>query len=144
MQAQVKTVPNQRVITINKEPADKTHIYTVNNIEAISEAAYHLQSKAGFKLYMYLAKNQSSNKPYALSSAAFNAWSGTALTAYNTAFKELVDKGYLVLKEGTKTIYSFYDKSRNNLTRNDEVIIEYPKEETAAGEPKEENNQFTF
>lgn len=143
----MQTVPNQRVITINKEPTDKTHIYTVNNIEAINEAAFFLQSKAGFKLYIYLAKNQAKhNKPHILSSAAFTTWAGVGLTAYNTAFKELEDKGYLVKKDGSKTIYSFYDKSRHNLTRDDEIIIEYPKDEIAAGteEPKEESKDFVF
>ena len=54
----IETVPNQRVLTIHKEPTDKQHKYTLNNLEAMGEAARRLQSKAGFKLYMYLAKNQ--------------------------------------------------------------------------------------
>ena len=132
-QNKIQTVPKQRVITVNKEPTDKQNIYTMNNISAIDEAAFYLQSKAGFKLYMYLAKNQN-NRQFALSSAAFTAWSGTGLTAYNTAFKELVSKGYLVQKEGTETIYTFFDKSRHNLKENDKLIIEYANA-AAAGEP---------
>lgn len=51
------TVPNQRTITVSKEKTDKQHRYTANNLEALDEAARRLQSKGGFKLYMYLAKN---------------------------------------------------------------------------------------
>jgi hypothetical protein len=50
-------VPNQREITVAKAPTDKTHLYTANNLDALDEAARRLQSKGGFKLYMYLAKN---------------------------------------------------------------------------------------
>ena len=89
------TVPNQRTITVNKEKTDKQHRYTANNLAALDEAARLLQSKGGFKLYMYLAKNQ--DKYYfALSSADFCQWSGLGIAAYNTAFEELKDKGYLV------------------------------------------------
>ena len=134
------TVPHQRTITVSKEKTDKANRYTANNLAALDEAARRLQSKGGFKLYMYLAKNQN-NRQFALSSAAFTAWSGTGLTAYNTAFKELVSKGYLVQKEGTETIYTFFDKSRHNLKENDKLIIEYANA-AAAGEPKAKEFEF--
>ena len=121
-----QTVPNQRTIKVKKEPTDKEHLYTTNNLEAVDEAARYLQSKAGFKLYYYIAKNQN-NYEFALSSKDFCNWSGVSLRAYNTAFEELEKQGYLVLKEGTKTIYTFYDKSRNNIAEEnrDTVIIQY-------------------
>ena len=87
------TVPNQRTITVNKEKTDKSHRYTANNLDALDEAARRLQSKGGFKLYMYLAKNQN-NYSFALSSADFCAWSGLGITAYNSAFEELREQGY--------------------------------------------------
>ena len=34
------------------------------------------------------------------------------MTAYNSAFKELEEKGYLINVAGTNTIYTFYDKAR--------------------------------
>lgn len=95
---------------------------------ALDEAANRLQSKGGFKLYMYLAKNQDKYS-FNLSSSDFMLWSGVGYTAYTTAFEELVKEGYLLLKEGTEVVYTFYDKSqipreedKNNLT------IEIPKE----------------
>ena len=38
----IKTVPNQRVIDINKAPTDKKNLYTANNLAAIDEAAERL------------------------------------------------------------------------------------------------------
>ena len=92
-------VPNQREITVAKEPTDKKHLYTANNLAALDEAAKRLQSKGGFKLYMYLAKNQDKYS-FNLSSTDFMLWSGLGYTAYATAFSELADEGYLILKEG--------------------------------------------
>ena len=119
-------VPNQREITVSKAPTDKKHLYTANNLAALDEAARRLQSKGGFKLYMYLAKNQDKYN-FNLSSNDFMLWSGLGYTAYTTAFAELEEEGYLTLKEGTKTTYIFFDKSQ--LQKNEsELIIEIPKE----------------
>ena len=103
-----KTVPNQRVITVHKEPTDKQHLYTKNNLEAIDEASRTLKSLGGFKLFIYLAKNQD-NYNFALSSSDFQEWSGLSRSAYTTAFNELVEHGYLV-SENNNNIYEFYEK----------------------------------
>ena len=116
-------VPNQRVITVSKAPCDKLHRYTANNLEALDEAAGRLVEKASFKLYIYLAKNQDKYN-FNLSSSHFMQWASVGKTAYTTAFDELVREGYLVQKQGTKDIYTFYDKSQE-----DKIIgIEIPKE----------------
>lgn len=108
-QTEIKTVPNQKTITISKlscNKEDKKKKYTVNRLDGINQAAEKLQSKAGFKLYIYFAKNQEAYK-FALSSTDFKNWSGCSSTAYNTAIKELIDAGYLV--EESKNHYRFYD-----------------------------------
>lgn len=123
------TVPHQRTITVSKEKTDKANRYTANNLAALDEAARRLQSKGGFKLYMYLAKNQN-NYSFALSSADFCAWSGLGMTAYNTAFEELKEQGYLIPKDKTKakeTVFIFYDKSRLE-EETEEIIIEIPEQ----------------
>ena len=123
------SVPNQRTITVNKEKTDKSHRYTANNLAALDEAASRLQSKGGFKLYMYLAKNQN-NYSFALSSADFCAWSGLGMTAYNTAFEELKQQGYLIPKDKSKvkeTVFILYDKSQLEVEQ-EEIIIEIPKQ----------------
>lgn len=120
----IETVPNQRIIEVNKEPADKQHLYTANNLSAIDEASFNLQSIGGYKLYIYLAKNQ--NKyTFALSRRAFMEWSGLKDKAYKTGFNELVDKGYLIQDDKQKNKYKFYDKSQKEEQQIDDVIIEY-------------------
>jgi hypothetical protein len=110
-QNEIKTVPNQKVVSVCKLPCDKkdkSKKYTVNRLEGIDQAAKELKSKAGFKLYIYLAKNQHDFK-IALSSADFCSWSSCALTAYNTAVEELIEKGFLKQESGNN--YIFYDYS---------------------------------
>ena len=109
--AKQSKVPNQREITINKEACNKSNRYTANNLAALDEAAGRLQSKGGFKLYMYLAKNQDKYN-FNLSSSDFMQWSGLGYTAYTSAFNELVAERYLILKDGTEDIYIFYDKAQ--------------------------------
>jgi hypothetical protein len=135
---ELSTVPNQRVITVTKETCDKKHLYTANNIAALDEAAYRLQSTGGFKLYMYMAKNQDKHK-FALSSSDFMRWSGLKNTAYNTAFKELISEGYLILKEGTETVYTFYDKSQ---LPEEVITIEVPEEKVE--EIQKAKEEFIF
>ena len=134
-------VPNQREITVAKAPTDKAHLYTANNLAALDEAARRLQSKGGFKLYMYLAKNQDKYN-FNLSSNDFMLWSGLGYTAYTTAFTELEEEGYLILKEGTETLYTFFDKSQ--LPKEEKAItIEVPKAKVEEIlEVKETNFQF--
>lgn len=110
----MKTFNNQRIIKVTKEPTDKKHIYTMNNLAALDDAVYKLQSKAGIKLWIYMAKNQD-NYNFALSSSDFCQWAGVSLTAYNSAFKELVEKGFLIQSGSNKNNYIFYEKSRDEL-----------------------------
>lgn len=116
---------NQRVIQVNKSPTDKQHIYTANNLEALDEASKNIQSIGGYKLYIYIAKNQ--NKyVFALSKVDFMKWSGLGKKAYTTGFYELVDKGYLIQDEVYPTKYKFYDTPQNKeKSKIDNVIITY-------------------
>ena len=75
---------------------------------------------------MYLAKNQDKYN-FNLSSNDFMLWSGLGYTAYTTAFAELEEEGYLILKEGTETIYTFFDKSQKEKNEKDITIL-VPKE----------------
>lgn len=148
MTGKIESVPNQRILTIHKEPTDKQHKYTVNNLEAMGEAAKRLQSKGGFKLYMYLAKNQDKYS-FALSSTEFCSWSGLGIAAYRTAFEELKTEGYLIPKDATKekeTIYTFYDKAQIEDTKAaaDNVDIEVPQEKVEEVEKVKEQIEENF
>lgn len=134
----INKVPNQRTLSIHKEKADKQHLYTVNNLDALDESARRLTSVGGFKLYMYLAKNQDKYQ-FALSSQDFCMWAKLGHRAYTTAFKELVDEGYLV-PTGKKDDYIFYDKSQKEekIIDKNTVNINIPEEKV------EELNGFIF
>ena len=125
----IETVPNQRVLTIHKEPTDKQHKFTCNSLEALGEAAKRLQSKGGFKLYMYLAKNQDKYN-FALSSSDFCNWSGLGIAAYRTAFEELEKQGYLIINGSSTNNYIFYDKAQkeDEAAEKDNINITIPTE----------------
>lgn len=129
MSKPIETVPNQRVLTIYKEPTDKQHKYTCNSLEALGEAAKRLQSKGGFKLYMYLAKNQDKYN-FALSSSDFCNWSGLGIAAYRTAFEELEKQGYLIINGSSTNNYIFYDKAQkeDEAAEKDNINITIPTE----------------
>lgn len=129
MSKPIETVPNQRVLTIHKEPTDKQHKYTCNSLEALGEAAKRLQSKGGFKLYMYLAKNQDKYN-FALSSSDFCNWSGLGIAAYRTAFEELEKQGYLIINGSSTNNYIFYDKAQkeDEAAQKDNINITIPTE----------------
>lgn len=119
-QYNIKKVPNQRIITVDKAKCDKQNLYMVNNLQALGEAARRLTSKGGFKLYIYMAQNQDKYR-FALSSADFMQWSNLGNAAYKTAFEELVEHGYLIEQE--EDIYIFYDKSQKPDTKEEIQII---------------------
>lgn len=116
-------VPNQKQIAVNKELCDKMHIYSIHNLNALDYAAHDLQTAAGFKLYIYIAKNQDKYK-FDLSNVLFHNWSGCGRTAYNSAVKELIDKGYLVEDEEKKNFYNFYEYPR---MKEEKITISYPE-----------------
>lgn len=142
--AKQQRVPHQREITIKKEPTNRDNKYTANNLAALDEAANRLQSKGGFKLYMYLAKNQDKYN-FNLSSSDFMVWSGLGYTAYTTAFGELIKEGYLIVKEGTETIFTFYDKSQIlREEENENLTIEIPIEKVEEIKKILQLDEFTY
>ena len=75
-----------------------------------------LQTKAGFKLYIYIAKNQPDYN-FNLSSADFCQCTGFSRTAYNSAVKELIEKEFLI--DCGNNQYIFVDNPFNeNLLEN--------------------------
>lgn len=99
------TVPNQKVIHINKD-LHGSFIQLV--IDDMAEAA-RLLTPSAFKLYLYLA----GNKPgydMALSPADFEAVYGVKVGTYRKAVTELIEKGYLVNKSGN--VWDFFTKRK--------------------------------
>lgn len=99
------TSPNQRRITVHK--ADKQKGYTKIDPQACKSAMARLGYSA-FMLYMYFCLN-ATNFQLVLSMVTLCAETGLKRNTYYAAFKELVDKGYLVCKPGTECLFDFYE-----------------------------------
>lgn len=112
----VKLVPNQKLIIVNKAESNKKNLYCILNLQALDRAVNVLQSLAGIKLYLYLAKNQD-KYIFALSSSHFKEWAGVGKTAYDTAVAELITNGYLVHRAGTKDTYDFFEDGEEGKKR---------------------------
>ena len=134
---------SQRQITVSKQKCGKNNLYTINAIKALDEAANRF-SGLTFKLYMYLAKNQDTYT-FKLSNKDFFKWAGEgSRNTYYKAFNELVENGYLVQKEGTTNIYTFYDKSQLPI-EDEDIIIQMPIEKVEARQAANKNMEgFVF
>lgn len=102
------TVPNQKVVKVQKEQCDATHLYAMYNLEALHYAMQDLKGET-FKLWSYLGKNQS-NYEFALSKADALNWGLGSKSSYDRAVKELIEKGYLV--ETSPNHYDFFEVPR--------------------------------
>lgn len=101
-------IPNQKIIKINREKVDKVigsgRLYLIAYQDNISSAMKNL-SHTAFKVYIYLLfhKDQFS---VAYSPEYIHKMSGICNESARRAFKELIEKGYIV--QGEKN-FSFYE-----------------------------------
>lgn len=103
----IVTTPNQKSIVTKKTLVDTENTYSKINIEAVCTAARMLSDKT-FKLYMRMNLHQN-NYTYALSPADIKEVMGLSVGQYRAAVKEMIQKMYLVLVEGRKNLYRFYE-----------------------------------
>ena len=142
----IKTVPNQKIITVKKEKTDKQNYYAAINLNALELAARDLQAGA-FKLWIYFAKNQQ-NYCFALSNTAAEQNFGIKIKQYNNAIKELTEKGYLIKQNGYN--YTFCEIPNNDIpkgnnednTKSKNAII--PKDIRNITDNTNNNNTFIF
>lgn len=97
------TVPNQRTVTVHRQPLDKDFLGIKN--ENWQYAARDLSPHA-LRLYLYLADNADGYR-FGLSPAAIRAAVGIPRSTYHDQFKVLLDKGYLVYRGGSS--FDFYE-----------------------------------
>lgn len=116
--------PNQKDITVHKEPCNKTNLYAMFNLDALHKAMKDLTANA-FMLWLYIAQNQEGYN-FALSNVAFKEATGIGKTAYDNAVDLLIDKGYLVLVKG-KTTYDFFELSRENRKGEESAVVVGPQ-----------------
>lgn len=103
----IKTVPNQRVISTNKEPCNKQQLYTPINLQAMQIAMGKLSGNA-FKMWCYLGKNQD-RFTFALSREDAMQYCGFSKNTYTAAVNELIEKKFLKQSEQQKNYYLFYE-----------------------------------
>ena len=115
----MKTVPNQKVVTVNKEFCDKNHKYAAINLNAMDKAAQELDAGA-FKLWCYFAKNQN-NYIFALSSKDTEKNFGIKIKQYNNAIETLIEKGYLTAASGNT--YNFNEIAVMPLEDNENDVM---------------------
>ena len=86
---------NQYTITFAPEPkTDATHPYYKYNLDALQNAMNDLTKVGSMKLWLYLSLH-SDMPSLGLSQKACEEW-GLKKDSYQSAKKELIDKGYLV------------------------------------------------
>lgn len=117
--ANYKTVPNQKIVKVDKEKCDKNNIYATINIEAMEQAARDLKAGA-FKLWVYFAKNQNGFE-FALSNKDVLDTFGIKKDQYDSAVKELVANGYLI--ETSSNHFLFTEVVGKNHNENNSVVV---------------------
>ncbi|MDE6939866.1 MAG: hypothetical protein K2P40_02835, partial [Lachnospiraceae bacterium] len=94
-------------ITTKKEPCNKDNIYKNINLEALQKAMNILKPTT-FEMWLYLGKNQN-NYTFALSKVDCLSWCNFSASTYQSAFKELIETGYLVQSKDGSNHYDFYE-----------------------------------
>jgi len=108
------TVPNQKIVKVEKEPCGKGNLYAAINLKAMEAAAQDLDAGA-FKLWIYFAKNQNGYE-FALSSKDAKDTFGLGKSQYDTAVKKLISSGYLTNTQDN--YYTFSETPKENNTEN--------------------------
>lgn len=111
----VKTVPNQRIVHINRERVSSDFLGIKN--ENWKAAARDLGAHAVL-LYFYFASNKD-NFSLALSPAAIRQSIGMPPQTYRDQFLKLIDKGYLVQTGGN--VYEFYEVPRETHSTHENI-----------------------
>ena len=123
MEKNYNTVPNQKVVKVQKAPADKQNLYSIINIEAAHNAMKDLaDTKAGFMLWYYFAENQNGYE-FALSSKAVEAETGIKIKAYNSAIAAMIEKGYLENTKGNYYVFHEIPVRENEDDSDNSVIL---------------------
>jgi hypothetical protein len=102
------SVPNQKFIgSINLVKCNGQDKYTMIDKGTLEEAMRDLPTLNALKLWLYLSSNRDGWK-MELSSQDYVNRTGGSRSQFSQSFAILLEKGYLVLREGTKATYDFY------------------------------------
>ena len=99
------TVPNQKVVHVNRQKCDK-------NFLQISKENWYAANKDlepyGLQLYLYIAGNRD-GFDFALSQEAAEREAGIKKTSYHKYVNLMIEKGYLVPRKENSNVYDFYE-----------------------------------
>ena len=125
---------NQKIIIVDKSPADKNHKYSTINLEAWKNAMSKLNNTT-YKLWDYIMFNQNKYK-FALSAVDFCNLSGACRSTYKNAVRELIEKGFLVLTNEARNEYTFYDYPNQDTipTTEDDINISIANDNCVSAE----------
>lgn len=99
------SVPNQKIIQVQKQKCDKQNKYAMVNLEAKRAAACNLDAGA-FKMWNYFSDNQD-YYTFELSRAAVEQNYGIKKKQYDKAIQDLIEKRYLIqIEDSNKYIFS--------------------------------------
>ena len=131
------TYANQRRININREipkgTKESKRSYMIAYNDNINDAMKNISKVSTLKAYLYLIQN-TNNYYFALSTQDISNTTGISLKSAKDAINELIEKGYLVLRD--KHTYDFYERPRGEelipkvekkkkFQKNDGTVIEY-------------------
>lgn len=102
----MRTVPNQKVVTVHKEPCNRNNLYCTINLDALRAASTALTA-GGFALWLFYASNQD-GYTFATGNTLARNTMGIKKDAYDRATGELMRLGYLVPTGGNG--FSFNEK----------------------------------
>ena len=102
-----RTSPNQKSVITKKTVSGAGAPYGICNVAAVLNAAKRLSDRA-FKLYIRMNIHQDGHT-YALSPAEILQSIGMSDKRYRDAVNELIEKGFLVQTEKSKSVYYFYE-----------------------------------
>lgn len=109
----IKSVANQKIVTVVKGQANKANPYSMINLEA-DKKAMKLLSPYGFLLFNYIRNNQN-NYCFGLSRKDFCEKTGVSRNSYLKAAKELEENGYLVKRTSNSNRYTFYENPSDSI-----------------------------
>lgn len=89
----MRTVPNQKIVTVRKEPCNKNNLYCTINLDALRAASAALTA-GGFALWIFYASNQN-GYTFATGNTLARNTMGIKKDAYDRATGELMRLGYL-------------------------------------------------
>lgn len=121
------TFENQKIIIIDKTPTGKKNFALIDG-PVVEHALTALKGNV-FKVWMYLARWGTTAK-FALSSSDCCNVCNISRPTYNTAIKELIEKGYLIRKNVDSNVYIFHDEGSQIGVDNETMEIVYEKKDT--------------